>query len=180
MKRLNWRTAKDTFLIVAALAITPLALWATRSRPLSVASLPELHEFIRNSRQDEILKPMTRRYEAVSLSFESANAASDPQIGWQEIQTRLQNYGVEGDEAREVIRIARSQLKEEWPCFVERGYLRNQPVWIVVGSLPSYTGFIAWVCPPSSQDIREEKIRKYCSDIQVIVISAEKPYAVLN
>jgi hypothetical protein len=180
MQRHTWKTAKDSFVIIAALAITPLTVWATRARPLSASSLPELQEFVRQSRQEEILKPMTRRYEAEPVNFENASVRFDPQARWDEIQTWLQNSGVGDDQVREVIQAARPALKDAWPCFVERGYLQDQPVWVIVGSLPSYTGSTPWICPPSFQDIQEERIRKYCSNIQVAVVSANPPHSLLN
>ncbi len=180
MQRFDRKNVNGMLMSLAAIAIIPVGLWLTRPRPLSGENVNELISVVRNSREDEVLEQMVRRYEAVSLNFEGLDTDADPKLRWKIMQTSLEEDGVGLIEAQKVLKVAQKGLKDNWPCLVEKGYVQDEPVWFVVGNVPRDTGFIGWICRPSAKDIRDEKLRKYCFNVQVSVVSALPPYRALN
>lgn len=180
MKRPTYKNVMGMLMVLTASSSLLLGFWLARPRPLSASSSTELSELVARLRQDKIVTQMTKRYEGMSLNFEGPDPRADRNARWQEIQFFIQKNGAKPDEAERIVRVAQAKLKQEWPCFAEHGYLQGQPVWIVVGSSPRGTGFSGWICPPSAQDIRRERIRKYCADIQVAIVNLQPPHQFLS
>jgi hypothetical protein len=177
MKTIDRKEAKDLLLAFGAIAIIPASILFTRPRPLAADSLKALEKTARAQRTGEIIQKM-ERLSTTSLSFEKPDVKPCLNSFWMETEAALREQGAH--DAAVIAQSARSNLQDYYPVVVEKGYLRNTPAWIIIGSARHDTGFIAWLCQPSANDIRQEKQARYCTNLRATAISVKPPYNVLR
>lgn len=176
--RIDRKEAANLILAFGAIALIPFVGWLLRPRPLSANSTIGFIKVARKQRTDQILDEMDRLHHRTSLSFDKPDKKPTLDEQWQKITVKLRELGEQHPEY--VARAAKTEIGNHWPVVVEKGYLRGRPVWIVVGSSRHDTGFIAWICPPSANDIRQEKADRYCTDLRVAAVEVEMPHTLLK
>ena len=165
---------KDLLLACGAIAVIPAAVLFTRPRPLSASSLEGLTKAAFTARQQTILTEM-QQHTAISLDFDKPDAVPDFNARWRWVENELEEAGATRQQATSIARVARGQLHLYWPVLVERGYLRGHRVWLIIGAR-KHNGGTAWICPPSPEELRQERIERLCSDLNAAAISVDSPH----
>ena len=181
MNRFDRRDAQSMLLCVGCLAAFPISIALTRPRPLAANSKAEMTSLIGDKRRVQISDTMRQRYEAASLNSDGPDTSNDPKVRWRTLREYMVRAGAEPLVATKVTAAAAAQLGDAWPCFIESGYLKDRPVWIVASSTPDGSGSYGYFCGNTTvKEILQMKTNWFVSKLQVVIFDAEPPYATLN
>lgn len=175
MKNLTfWKELASLLGIVAFCFLLPIGLYVQEHRPFSASTSLELGNLVIAERQDEIRTDMKSRYEGGSINFSDEPDPRDkPENRWALLVQRIFDSGVGLVHAQAIAKAAQPGLDGKWPVLVEHGYVDGKEAWVFVGSSPHDTGFLAWACMPSAEDIRREDTNKYCTEARAVVIMSD-------
>ena len=175
ISKAQWlKDAPSLLLCCAFIAFIPIAVVLARPGPLAADSPSELISIAREQTQEEAASEMSRRYNGW-------NPQTNPDARWIEIEQTMYDAECEKQEIDGVLGAAKlSLLQENWPLYAKPAFLENQKVWLVAGSQDAGPMSGMWICPPSSEDLRKEKMRRFVSLMKIIVVTADAPYRVLT
>ncbi len=170
MTKFNRKDATSLLTAFAAIAFIPCVVLFARPRPIQAGSPAELATLARNVHREEVFEQMARR-DAVSLNFSDATPNLSLDARWAELRNSMEQTGVKSQDAQIIAARAQLQLGQKWPCVVERGWIREQEVWFVIGSDSLSTQDVPWICPPKGRDIREATDNIYRERGRVVVVT---------
>lgn len=175
ISKAQWRKDAPSLLLCCVfIAFIPIAVIWARPRPLAADSPGELISIEREQTQDEAASEMSRRYNGW-------NPQTNPDARWVEIEQTMYDAECEKIEIDGVLGAAKLSLsKENWPLYAKSAFLENQKVWLVASSQDAGSMNGMWICPPSSEDLHKEKMRRFISLMKIIVVTADAPYRVLT
>jgi len=160
--------------IVAVLAM-PVSVWLMRPGPLRAESAPELASLARTQLSSVIIDEIRWKVKPYDTT------PGDIKHRWQTLQQDLSDEGVETNEIDGVMDTALPLLEgKNWPVGIVRGWVRSEPAWIVITGWDSGPASKAYICPPSSADLKRDREEGITAHTRVLVIRAEAPYTLLS
>jgi hypothetical protein len=93
---------------------------------------------------------------------------------WGEI---LQDRGCGTEEAQVIIKAARQDAPTS-PIFIQRAWLRNEPVWLVGGAIDTNYHLTGRICPPTLKELDAE--RRQGTKFWLHAVSTEPPYLLID
>ena len=172
MTQFNRKDTVGLLTAFAAIAFIPCVILFTRPRPIHADSPSELAAVAHTIRRGEVFAQMDN-YQAVDLNFQDPTSTPDLNARWQLMQTMVQNAGANSQDSQKIVNRARAALGSKWPCIIEKGYIRDREVWIVIGSQSLSIANIPWIDQPNSNDIERAKSDVYDQGSQVVILDAE-------